>query len=396
MSISFHTLSTNILNDDNSLTDTFDEQQIQCVLEALKIVGIVKKNIQSLEENTKNRLRMLSVRMAATIDQEATLIEALEQGSTSNDLVPDSLSSSEIETILATSVCGDDDDRHWSKKCPSVEALRKITSDDEMNRPKTFLFPKSIESLDRLIKSGQTFVFDIASAIPFKHLNGMSELPVWRQEESMWSSSGDSYGTLPQAYITQVGEHMLALVQALEPFASNEDGLELANSVMDGVEHVTEKPWKRFAHAINTDSDRMELVDLIRNGDIFKSQVLNYIENEFEDDEDEENSKAQVFCNKWLGVVCSAVTGTFLEQIMRTSKFSKKGCDHLSVDCNYIVNVLTALGVQGHPHPFLMHVAELAKMNVEDLQTRLLESSDDGYGLQKTELRIARMRGIPL
>jgi hypothetical protein len=37
LSIFFHTLSSNVLSDDSNLTDNFDEQQIQCALELLKI-----------------------------------------------------------------------------------------------------------------------------------------------------------------------------------------------------------------------------------------------------------------------------------------------------------------------------------------------------------------------
>ena len=43
------------------------------------------------------------------------------------------------------------------------------------------------------------------------------------------------YGVLPQPYINGVGEHMLALVQALEPFAADAKALALANEVKDGV-----------------------------------------------------------------------------------------------------------------------------------------------------------------
>eukprot|EP00957_Ditylum_brightwellii_P022443 1693499-Ditylum_brightwellii.AAC.1 len=71
----------------------------------------------------------------------------------------------------------------------------------------------------------------------------MSSLPVWGEE----GESGDaieSYGILPQQYITQVGEHVLALVQALEPFASSADALSLANEVMSGVHAVAIQPWR--------------------------------------------------------------------------------------------------------------------------------------------------------
>ena len=397
LSIAFHTLSTNVLSDDNKLSEIFDEQQVQCALEILRIAGVVKRHLLSFEENTKDRLRGLADRMGATIDQETALIEALGQRTTSTDLVPNSLSAVDIEAIIATSVCGGEGDRDSSMKSPSVLALQRLSESGQNRGSQDLLFPRSAGSLERLVKCCQAFVFDISSDIPIKHLQDMSLLSIWGQEESMWSTAtSDSYGTLPQTYITQVGEHMLALVQALEPFASDKDGLQFANSVMDGIEHVSAKSWRKFVHAINADSDDLEFVSIIRKGHVLKDFVLT--DNGFEDDEDDDDidSAAQMFCNQWLDVVCSAVTGLMLEQIMRVQKLTRKGCEHLSVDCNYIVNVLTALGVSGHPHPLLMHIAELAKMSSEDLQTRIIESTDDKYGIRSTETRIALMRGIPI
>jgi hypothetical protein len=89
-----------------------------------------------------------------------------------------------------------------------------------------------------------------------------------------------------------------------------------------------------------------------------KDFILNFTENRFEEDkeDDEFESAAQVFCNQWLDAVCSAVTGMVLEHTMRVKWVTRNGCDHLSVDFNYIVNVLTALGVSGHSHLLLMHI----------------------------------------
>ena len=59
----------------------------------------------------------------------------------------------------------------------------------------------------------------LCSAIPERQLRGISALPVWKQEGGAGSDGNEeSYGVLPQPFITQVGEHMLALVEALEPF----------------------------------------------------------------------------------------------------------------------------------------------------------------------------------
>lgn len=401
LSISFDTLSTNVLSEKNDLTDNFDEQQVQCALEVLKIAGVVHQNLSTFEMTIKDRLDVLGGRMGATIDQEAALTEAVVKGSKNATLVPDSLSAIEIEAILANNICAESDDRYGANKSPSVINLQKLSNSDVNAGIVTTLFPKSFDSSGRLVKSCQSFVFEFCSALPFKHLDGMSALPIWSQEESMWSTTTtDSYGTLPQSYITQVGEHMLALVQALEPFASDKDALQLASTVMDGVNHVADKSWSNFSNAINFhSSDDAEIISMLKKGDVMKDYVINYVDNNFEDEDEEGDANdfaAQAFCNQWLDAVCSAVTGRLLEQTVRIQRLSRKGCEHLSTDYNYIVNVLSALGVSGHPHPLLCHIAELTKMTPEDLHSRLSNTNDEGFGIKNTEARIASMRGISI
>jgi hypothetical protein len=401
LSISFDTLSTNVLSDENEISQNFDEQQVQCALEVLKIGGVVQQNLSNFEEKTRERLRILAGRIGTTIDQESALTEAVGKSSGSTSLVPDSLSAVEIETMLATSICGKTDDMEGANKSPSVLTLQQLSNFDENAGLVVALLPKSVDSLGRLVKSCQSFVFDFCSALPFKHLNEMNGMAIWGQEESMWSTATtDSYGTLPQSYITQVGEHMLALVQALEPFASDKEALQLVSAVMDGVDHVANKSWISFANAINYyESDDKDLIAMLKKGDILKDFVINYLDNNFDDEEDDgdvDNAAAQAFCNQWLDAVCSAVTGRLLEQTVRIQRLSRKGSEHLSTDFNYIVNVLSALGVSGHPHPLLSHIAELAKMTPEDFLNRMAEASDDGFGIRNTEVRIALMRGLSI
>ena len=94
-----------------------------------------------------------------------------------------------------------------------------------------------------------------------------------------------------------------------------------------------------------------------------------------------------------------AVTGFLLEKILRIPKLTPKGCEHLSVDLNYLVNVLAALGVSGHPHPLVSHVAELAVMDCEDLQAQI-RSRDRNIPFEgavlSLEQRVALVSGIPV
>ncbi|EED88825.1 predicted protein [Thalassiosira pseudonana CCMP1335] len=157
----------------------------------------------------------------------------------------------------------------------------------------------------------------------------------------------DSYGILPQSFITHVGEHMLALVQALEPFASDSEALGLAN-----------------------------------------------------EDGDVESKASTAFCNQWLDVVGLAVTGRILERTMRIPRLGRKGAEHLAADLNYIRNVFTALGVAGHPHPLLKYAAQLVILDEDSLRSRIAsrcvetDSSETLDVIRRAELRIAYVRSI--
>ena len=59
--------------------------------------------------------------------------------------------------------------------------------------------------------------------------------------------------------------------------------------------------------------------------------------------------------------------------------------------------MIACLMIAGHPSAStFVHVAELTKMSPEDLQARISEPNDDGFGIRNTEARIALMRGISM
>ena len=414
LSIAIHTLSTNILSGGEKLIDTFDEQQVQYALEVLKIAGLVKRDLYAFEDKTRDRLRILMGRVSAAIDEEYNIQGAMISSTSNWSQVPDSLSAAEIEAVLAMKVCGQNIGKEGSTKSPSVLMLQRLATPDKVGK-KVVLFPDAVKSMSRLVRSCQSFVFDICSAVPMKNLEGMSGLPIWKQEESMWSTNTpDTYGTLPQTHITQVGEHMLALVQALEPFASDKGVLQLANLVMDGVDHVCLKYWNSFIDAIDCQEFGGEdLVKEIMIGKTLKDVALRpesmqHLDDE-EDDEElqngdyNEDSAMNTFCNKWLDAVCTAVTGQLLDRILHINLLSKKGCEHLKVDLNYIVNVFHALGVSGHPHPLLNHLVVVSNMEADNVRSRLKSfTSGDEQGaailkvISQSEKKLAEMRGISL
>jgi hypothetical protein len=420
LAVSIRTLSTNLLSppiqnkSSNSFLENFEEQQINYALEVLKVAGIIKQNMNTFEDKIKEHFRVLLERIRATRDEEVVLFEARRSSSKNKALVtsvPDNISVANIQAFLASYAYKENEsysENHGAHEDPSILILQRLSAPDVTHSDTLHLFPKSLDSTSRLMKSCQTFVFDICSAVPLNHLNGMTKMSVWSQEESMWStaSATESYGILPQSYITHVGEHMLALVQALEPFAADDEALMLANLAMNSMDHVADSFWKDFLHVINVDSDDYSFFSQLKKGKDMIPFVLSHQQQSTEDIDNEnldnrgemegENIETEenVFCNKWLNVVCSAVTGRLLENIMRIDRLTKKGCEHLTADISYMINVLSALGITGHPHPLLCHLVELLKMDPESLQARILEQRDDVFGVRQTDMKIALMRGI--
>ena len=91
------------------------------------------------------------------------------------------------------------------------------------------------------------------------------------------------------------------------------------------------------------------------------------------------------------------MTGRLLERVMRIQQLTSKGCDHLSADLNYLVNVFSALGVAGHPHLLVSHLAELANLSDDDLSAHILTRDRSNLveeALRAVEVRMALLRGV--
>ena len=399
--IAIRTLSAAMTGDVNRLAENFDEQHVLCSMEVLKLAGTFKRDLGTFEAKTRERLSVLAERMTDHIKLELELEQASSGKRSkvaSSFSLPDSLSVVEIDSVLTKACCCEDDDTEEGNN-PSLSVLQRLGGPPDMDRSAFGLFPEAEEAIGRLANSCHAFIFDICSSVPRKHLGGFSEMGAWKKAKA--ADALDSYGTLPQQYITLVGEHMLALVQAFEPFAADHENLSLANEVMDGVRDVAIQPWSEFiasAGVIGSESvvgvlmGGKGIVDLVLN-----NAALTEEDAELEEAISEDEKSSAAFCNAWLDVIGLAVTGRLLERVMRIPQLTQKGCEHLSADLNYLVNVFSALGVAGHPHPLVSHLAELANLSDDDLtahiSTRDRNNAVQG-ALRAVEMRVALLRGV--
>ena len=389
LALAVHSLSNKLLSD--AFADNFDDTHVLCALEILKVAGDLHRNCIALEENARERLRLLADRQSLCASREIEVSEAASSGPTASkglrfDL-PDAMSAVEIDSFITRKICGQGGKTDIEA---SVLSFDRPGGDDER------VFTHVYEAKERLAASCQSFIFGVLVAVPRRHLQNMSTLSSWRENVS---NDELSYGTLPQQYITLVGEHVLALVQALEPFTSNQESLALVTEAMIGVRDVALPMWRDFMAACNCSLDQNDLRALMCGRDL-ADRLLSIAPADDEDIEDhglDEHAEASAaFCNSWLDAVCLAVTGQLLERITRIPSLSAKGCEHLSADLDYLVNVFSALGLQAHPHPLLFHCAHLAVMDSSALEDRIstFDRSDAAAcALNAFEARFAAIRG---
>ena len=400
-------LSTSMTSNEAKLAENFDDQHVLCALEVLKVAGLFRRNMTLFEKKTQERLKVLAERMTLQVAKEKKIEDTLSGAAkTSSDgpfQLPESLSVVEIDSFITKSVCGSgesnmDEDRD-SATINTLEILAAGTESGQTEGGATVvLYGQVAEAMQSLASSCHKFVYDVCSSVPRLHLGGISTMAAWK--ESSGATDIASYGTLPQNYITQVGEHMLALVQALEPFASDAEALSLANEVMGGARDVSMVPWREFLASAGSRESPDDVVRTLMDGEEIMDLLINAIppeDDEEDDEEDEANRASTAFCNAWLDAVGLSVTGRLLERIVRIPQLTPKGCEHLSADLNYIVNVFSALGLKGHPHPLVGHVAELAMLEGGVFSERIANwdrSDPVQAALMCIEQRIALMRGI--
>lgn len=398
LAIAIQTLSAAMMMDIDQLADIFDEQYVLCAMDMLKLGGKFNRDLRGFEDGTRDRLTVLAERL----ESHSKVSEEMEEAHSttakkSSFSLPDSLSIVEIDSVLTEEFCSDEDDLDdgTNAAVSMLTRLATVPADDQSST----LYPKTEEAVRRLANSCHLFIFDVCSAVPRKHLRDMSEMTAWRAGAT--TDAMDSYGILPQQYITNVGEHMLALVQAFEPFADDPDTLELANEIMQNVRDVALQPWNEFVSTAGVISSDSIVASLMEGKDmaglVLQNAALTDEDAAFDEGISDAEKASAIFCNAWLDVIGLAVTGKLLERVMRISQLTPKGCEHLAADLNYLINVFSALGVAGHPHPFVCHVAALVMLGDDELKEQVSGRNRSDLmeaAMRAVEGRIALLKGI--
>jgi hypothetical protein len=359
MVMTIKTLSKSVMNTDgNKLSSFSDEQSFQTALDIFKNTGSLKRDLSIFMGQVSEQMRALASRMAKVKEYHAN--------PSKDNNMPEELSHQDIHLLLAKAACAnsDEEDRLGADILVSL-------ADKEPDS----LFPELNMTMRSLVQSCQTFVCDVCSVLPRYSISAFSTLTVW-SDDSSDDATDDSYGYLPQTLITQIGEHLLSLVQIFEPFASDPAALSLGNIAMENITDVPLSSWSDFAKTIgyghDTTVSSMRMKDIISGSSLTEFVLMNTaIQSENESDNEEADSSSTIFCNQWLDVITSTITAALLDQTMKIPKLSRKGCEQLVVDYGYLMNVMSALGLPHHPHPLLSHITQILKMSDDELKARL-------------------------
>lgn len=218
-------------------------------------------------------------------------------------------------------------------------------------------------------------VLDVCWAVPRERLQNCNGLDTWSAETAV---SEDDYGILPQAYISAVGEHLVALVQVLEA--------NCGPSLDTKVPAVCWQPWRELVQSSGVPlSDK--LVESLMDGKVLEG----FTDAVYEEYDHEDN---HAVLNGWLHWVALLVTGRLLERLLRIPALSARGAQQFQADVAYLANVLSALGVNGHPHTLLVHLEQV--IDDDNLADRIAQRQSTTHSLETSlramEERLAAMR----
>ncbi|GER46531.1 conserved oligomeric Golgi complexcomponent-related / COG complex component-related [Striga asiatica] len=212
------------------------------------------------------------------------------------------------------------------------EKARKLMNLLEQSKdPRFHALPMASQRVAAFAEAVNELVYDVLILKVRQHFRDLSRLPVWSSVEEQSAHRIPSFSAYPQPYVTNVGEYLLTLPQQLEPLA-------------EGIS--------------SSDANAEE---------------------------------AQFFATEWMFKVAEGATALYIEQLRGIQKVTDRGAQQLSVDIEYLSNVLSALSM---PTPLVLSTFHTCFSTPTD-QLKELVNSDSGNQLDlPTANLICKMRGF--
>ncbi|KAL5744305.1 hypothetical protein ACOSP7_027165 [Xanthoceras sorbifolium] len=156
---------------------------------------------------------------------------------------------------------------------------------DQSKDPRFHALPLASQRVAAFAETVNELVYDVLISKVRQRLSDVSRLPIWSSVEEQSAYHLPTFSAYPQSYVTSVGEYLLTLPQQLEPLAEG-----ISNS-------------------------------------------------------DANNDEAQFFATEWMFKVAEGATALYMEQLRGILYITDHGAQQLSVDIEYLSNVLSALSV---------------------------------------------------
>ncbi|XP_016553699.1 conserved oligomeric Golgi complex subunit 7 [Capsicum annuum] len=214
------------------------------------------------------------------------------------------------------------------------EKARKLLNLLEQSKdPRFHALPVASQRVTAFTDAVNDLVYDVLISKIRQHFNDLSRLPIWSSVEEHHARPLPTFSSYPQSYVTAVGEYLLTLPQQLEPLGEN-----ISNS-------------------------------------------------------DPNADEAQYFATEWMFKVAEGATALYMEQLRGIQYIMDRGAQQLSVDIEYLSNVLSALSM---PIPTCLATFQTCFSTPKD-QLKDLITSDSGDQLDlPTANLVCKMRQIRL
>ena len=192
------------------------------------------------------------------------------------------------------------------------------------------LFPSAAALFDSFISALHNLIYDVMFVRIGARLGNLHEWPVWSstgQGKDLRVSSIPlpSFSLQPSDYMIQVGEHLLTLVQQLEPFVKGDDDDE-----QDGANNASGGEGTRLSMASSSPFGPSTPASTSALPSAHPAPP-SYLESD---------------ALYWLNLLCKGTFKSLLGSFAQINVLSERGAKQLATDLEYLVNVLSALGLQ--------------------------------------------------
>ncbi|KAK7258183.1 hypothetical protein RIF29_32696 [Crotalaria pallida] len=197
--------------------------------------------------------------------------------------------------------------------------------------PRFHALPLASQRVAAFADTVNELVYDVLISKVRQRLSDVSRSPIWSSVEEQSAFHLPTFSAYPQSYVTNVGEYLLTLPQQLEPLA-------------EGISNT------------------------------------------------ENNDEAQFFATEWMFKVAEGATALYIEQLRGIQYLSDRGAQQLSVDIEYLSNVLSALSM---PIPLVLATFQSCLSTSREQLKDLLKTDSDQLDLPTANL-VCKMRRLNL